>query len=168
MTRRYIHYEAAFEDYLRSEGLAYIAVDEHRKAIFNGGRIKSFDFIVYRAQGPNWLVDVKGRKFPYEHDGRRRYWENWITREDLDALTSWEQAFGDGFQAVFVFAYVLLAPGDRQPTAHVHPFQGSEYAFMCVSLEEYRQGCRLRSPKWDTLSLSAAEFRRQATPIQLA
>ena len=45
--RRHIHYEAAFEDYLRSRGWPYLPVDEHRKAIFSGARIKSFDFLVY-------------------------------------------------------------------------------------------------------------------------
>ena len=48
MTRRHIHYEAAFEDYLRSEGIAYVAVDEQEKAIFSGARVKSFDFLLYR------------------------------------------------------------------------------------------------------------------------
>ena len=64
MARRHIHYEAAFEDYLRSRGLAYVAVDETRKAIFAGARVKSFDFLVYHEPGSNRLVDVKGRKFP--------------------------------------------------------------------------------------------------------
>ena len=48
MTQRHIHYEAAFEDYLRSRGWPYIPVDEQKKAIFAGARIKSFDFLVYR------------------------------------------------------------------------------------------------------------------------
>ncbi len=64
MARRHIHYEAAFEDYLRSRGLPYVAVDETRKAIFAGTRVKSFDFLVYHDRGSNRLVDVKGRKFP--------------------------------------------------------------------------------------------------------
>ena len=64
MAHRNIHYEAAFEDYLRAKGWPYIAVDEAKKAIFAGGAIKSFDFLVYSASGPNLLVDVKGRKFP--------------------------------------------------------------------------------------------------------
>ena len=167
MTRRHIHYEAAFEDYLRSCGLPYVAVDEHRKAIFSGTRVKSFDFLVYRPRGRHWLVDVKGRKFPYEVSGQRRYWENWITREDLEGLTRWEQVFGDGFQAMLVFAYVLEGDGARRPTTHIHPFHEAEYAFLCVALADYRGAARPRSPKWETLTLPARIFRRVAQPIQL-
>ena len=31
-----VHYEAAFEDFLRRKGLPYIAVDEAKKALFAG------------------------------------------------------------------------------------------------------------------------------------
>jgi len=36
MTKRNNHYEAAFEDYLRSQGVPYVLVDEARRAIFAG------------------------------------------------------------------------------------------------------------------------------------
>jgi hypothetical protein len=179
MTRRYIHYEAAFEDYLRSRGLPYIAVDEHRKAIFAGSRVKSFDFLVYRADEPTWLVDVKGRKFPYELDGRRRYWENWVTRDDLEGLRCWQEAFGAGFEGVFVFAYLLTGLDDPAAVdleramaraaelGYVHPFRGDHYAFMCIGLDDYEHTCRQRSPKWDTLTVPTRRFRELARPIQL-
>jgi hypothetical protein len=169
MTRRHIHYEVAFEDYLRSQGIPYIAVDEQRKAIFAGSRVKSFDFLVYRGDGDTWLVDVKGRKFPYDTaDGQKRYWENWVTREDLTGLTHWEKAFGAGFRGMFVFAYLLAAGGERLPSIHVHPFGGECYAFMCISLADYRASCRTRSASWDTVSMPAARFRASAVPIQVA
>ena len=60
-TKEVVHYEAAFEDYLRKKGLPYIAVDEAKKALFAGAKLKSFDFVVYNKKGPNLLVDVKGR-----------------------------------------------------------------------------------------------------------
>ena len=168
MTRRHIHYEAAFEDYLRSCGLPYVAVDEHRKAIFSGSRVKSFDFLVYREDGATWLVDVKGRKFPYDCENQKRYWENWVAREDLEGLSRWQEAFGEGFLSILVFAYLLLGPEDRKPTEHVHPFRDDLYAFMCIRLDDYRRECRPRSPKWDTLSVPAARFRELAKPIQSA
>ena len=168
MTRRHIHYEAAFEDYLRSRGLPYVAVDEHKKAIFAGERVKSFDFLVYRDEGITWLVDVKGRKFPYDGENQKRYWENWVAREDLDGLSQWQQAFGKGFLSVFVFTYVLLGPEDRKPTEYVHPHRDSLYAFMCIPVDDYRRESRSRSPKWDTVSMPAARFRELARPIQLA
>jgi hypothetical protein len=168
MARRYIHYEAAFEDYLRSRGLPYVAVDEHRKAIFSGTRVKSFDFLVYYERGRTWIVDIKGRKFPYDTDGQKRYWENWVTREDIEGLTRWQETFGDGFVAMLVFAYLLLCPEERAPTGHVHTFKEQRYAFMCVSLDDYRRECRRRSCKWDTLSMPMGRFRKLIEPIQTA
>ena len=69
MVRRFVHYEAAFEDYLRAKGLPYVGVDEKKKAIFRTAKLKSFDFIVYSETGLNLLIDVKGRKFPTPYPG---------------------------------------------------------------------------------------------------
>jgi len=71
MANRKVIYEACFEDYLRTAGVPYVAVDEAKKALFAGVRLKSFDFVVYSASGANLLVDVKGRRFPYERAGSR-------------------------------------------------------------------------------------------------
>jgi len=164
--KRHVHYETAFEDYLRSRGMPYVPVDEHKKAIFSGGRVKSFDFLVYHPDA-TWLVDVKGRKFPYEHRGRKRHWENWVTRDDINGLKSWQGAFGEGFVGMFVFSYVLEPGVERLPTVHIHPFRGQQYAFMCVSVDDYHHLARLRSPKWDTVSLPVKAFRSVAKPMQL-
>ncbi len=160
--RRHIHYEAAFEDYLRSQGSAYIAVDETRKAIFAGSKVKSFDFLVYRKLEANWLVDVKGRKFPYEVRGRRRYWENWVTQEDLADMREWEQVFGTGFEAVLVFAYWLTGPSEKWPIQQVHPFRGEYYAFQALSVSQYKSQCVARSPKWQTVTVPVKKFRALA------
>ena len=161
------HYEAAFQDYLRSRGLPYVPVDERRKAIFSGARIKSFDFLVYPPGGKPWLVDVKGRKFPYE--GRRglRYWENWVTREDLEGLRRWEQAFGEGFEPMLVFVYWLMTTA-KEPTSEVHSYRGRDYAFLTVPASDYADRARLRSPKWDTLAISRGAFRSLARPMPVA
>ena len=62
MADRSVHYEAAFEAYLRSRGIPYVAVDEAKKALFANAKLKSFDFVVYSKNGPNLLIDVKGRQ----------------------------------------------------------------------------------------------------------
>jgi hypothetical protein len=167
VTRRHIHYEAAFEDYLRSQGLPYIAVDEHKKAIFSGARIKSFDFLLYCPPGATWLVDVKGRKFPYDAAGRKHYWENWVTCDDLEGLAQWQRVFGEGFEANLVFAYWLTGPDGQLPSAHVHSFRNEHYSFLCIPLDDYRRHCRHRSSKWRTVSVPTAVFRELARPIQL-
>ncbi|MGB2823379.1 MAG: HYExAFE family protein [Phycisphaerae bacterium] len=169
MAHRRVHYEAAFEDYLRSKGLPYVAVDEAKRAIFAGASIKSFDFLVYSASGPNLLVDVKGRKFPDSTAGRRREpsrpWENWVTRQDIEGLREWEKVFGADFQAVLVFAYWLQGPPQRAPFQDVHLFKQKHYAFVAIPLEQYVTSARPRSAKWQTVTMPTAEFARRAADI---
>ena len=62
MADRTVHYEAAFEAFLRDRGIPYVAVDEAKKALFSTAKLKSFDFVVYSKNGPNLLIDVKGRQ----------------------------------------------------------------------------------------------------------
>ena len=159
MARRHNHYEAAFEDYVRSKGWPYVPVDEHRRAIFGGGRVKSFDFLVYPPGGTAWLVDIKGRKFPYESDSGRRYWENWVTEGDLDGLRRWEGVFGAGFEPMLVFAYWLTGVSCAEPTSEVHNYRGQCYAFAFASATRYAQLAKDRSPKWRTVSVPRPAFR---------
>jgi hypothetical protein len=165
MTHPYLHYEAAFQDYLRCRGIAYIAVDETKKAVFAGAKIKSFDFLIYPSVGPNLIVDVKGRQFPYQGSSSRRYWENWITQEDLDGLAQWQHVFGDGFVAHVVFAYWLTNPDLAAPISPHHAFRGQHYAFLAVPLGDYRAHARRRSAKWGTVAVSAGQFRQMARPV---
>lgn len=96
MAQRHHHYERAFEEFLRSRRIPYVAVDEARKALLpdaGGGQVravtaldadsrsssdpasdagpqarslKSFDFVIY-SQPNNLLLDVKGRKVTPRH-----------------------------------------------------------------------------------------------------
>ncbi len=165
MAQRHIHYEAAFEDYLRSRGWPYLPVDEQKKAIFAGARIKSFDFLVYPPDGKAWLVDVKGRKFPYDAKGGKRYWENWVTREDLEGLRHWQGVFGDDFEPGLVFVYWLMGPSHREPTTEAHAYRNEFYAFLWISALDYAAHARQRSPKWDTVTVPTSAFRNLVKPL---
>ena len=165
MTRRNVHYETALEDYLCSRDVPYVAVDDSRRVIFAGAKVKSFDFLIYPNHGPHLIVDVKGRKFPYESGNARRYWENWVSRDDLEGLAEWQRVFGGGYRAAFVFAYWLSGDRERWPADGIHPFQESHYAFYCVRLEDYAAHTRVRSRKWDTVFVPGAAFRELARPL---
>ena len=169
MTHRDNHYEAAFEDYLRCRGWPYVAVDESKKAIFAGAKIKSFDFLVYSSGRSNLLVDVKGRKFPDGVRGAKRgagrAWENWVTRDDVEGLSEWESVFGPDFQAVFVFAYWLQGPPQRAPFEDVHLFRRRHYAFVGILLTDYVTAARPRSAKWQTISMPGAALAKQARDV---
>ncbi len=165
MANRDNHYEAAFEAYLRGRGVPYVAVDEGRRSVLaDGDSLKSPDFIV-SSRGPlAWLVDVKGRRFP-SGDDQKQYWKNWSTRDDLRSLAQWEQLFGAGFCGLFVFAYNIV--GDRAPLPPEQLFEhrGGLYGFVAVRLADYAAHSHPISPRWDTVAMPTAEFRRLARPM---
>jgi hypothetical protein len=162
--KAHIHYEAAFEDFLRNRQIPYVAVDEARRAAFRDAKLKSFDFIVYSARDTNWLADIKGRRWAARATGRRRAWENWVTQADLDGLTQWQGVFGDGFRAMLVFAYWLDGEADPPPEI-LHRFRDQRYIFAAVPLDDYAQHARVRSPRWGTVNLAAADFTRLVQPV---
>lgn len=163
MALRTNHYELAFEAWLRGQRRPYVAVNETRRPLLAEMSLKSMDFIVYSSDGPNWLVDIKGRRFARAADGGHP-WESWATSDDVECLTRWEECFGDGFRAAFIFAYDL---GDATGEGHpdVWGFRGRTYAFYGVAVSDYLTAMRRRSPKWETVSLPAAEYRRLRRPI---
>src|ERR1051325_10662661 len=107
MADRSVHYEAAFEAFLREKGIPCVAVDEAKRALFSTAKLKSFDFVVYSKNGPNLLVDVKGRQL--RNRGSKGY-ETWATEQDVVDLMQWEQVFGEGYKAVLTFIYWIDPP----------------------------------------------------------
>jgi hypothetical protein len=163
MANRLNHYEAAFEAYLRSQRIPYVAVDEARRAPLADETVKSVDFIVSHPSGRSWLVDVKGRRFP---SGRKRqYWKNWSTRDDLRSLATWRRLFGAEFSAMLVFAYIVA--GDRAPLAEeqMFSFRDRLYGFVAVDVDHYAEHARQISPRWDTVAMPTSLFREFAEPI---
>lgn len=164
MANRDNHYEAAFEAWLRDHRVPYVAVDEARRSRFPGGSIKCLDFIVSLPDGFSWLVDVKGRRFP--SGGQKQYWKNWSTRDDLVSLARWERWFGERFGGLFVFAYNVVGNRSPLPAERLYEFRGELYAFVGIRLREYAMHARQISPRWDTLAVSAANFRQLAAPVE--
>lgn len=161
MADRSIHYEAAFEAYLRDRGIPYVAVDEAKKALFANSKLKSFDFVVYNPKGSNLLVDVKGRQA--RSGSSRQSFQTWTTERDVEDLMQWEQVFGNNFKALFTFVYWIDAPLSPEPG--MFEFRGRWYLLMGVDLTEYRNHMRRRSAKWETVCLPMEDFRQLARPI---
>ncbi len=194
MQRRH-HYEQAFEEYLRTRRVPYVAVDEAKKALLPDGALlrvrdeaadtdtsserslKSFDLVVY---GPreHLLVEVKGRRIaprtlrgarapnPERPRGRpRARLENWATEDDIWSLGVWETLFGDGFVATLVFIYWC----EEQPPAplfeEIFEFRGRWYAVRAVRVRDYAQAMRPRSSRWRTVHLPQSEFDRISGPL---
>jgi hypothetical protein len=162
MADRTVHYEAAFEAFLRDRGVPYVAVDEAKKALFANAKLKSFDFVVYSKNGPNLLVDVKGRSC--RNRSARSGFETWTTQRDVEDLLQWEQVFGDGFRAVLTFVYWVDPPLAAE--AGMFEFRDRWYVIMGIDLAEYRDHMRRRSVKWETVALPAEDFRSLARPLE--
>ena len=150
MANRNNHYEAAFEAYLRAQGIPYIATDEARRSVLESGEtIKNLDFIVSAVRdSTRWLIDVKGRRFP-SGAKHRQYWKNWSTGDDLEALRRWETLFGEGFSGLLLFAFDVI--GDKSPLP---------------ADRQYLDHARTLSRRWDTVGLSAKAFRHIARPFE--
>lgn len=71
------------ERFLRDNGVPYINVDEAKKALFAGAKLRSFHFVVYRPSGKNWLL-----------------WAAHMRKDAREDLKQWVEIFGDGFMAV--------------------------------------------------------------------
>ncbi|KPK75203.1 MAG: hypothetical protein AMJ79_12240 [Phycisphaerae bacterium SM23_30] len=172
MSRAGTHYERAFEDYLRGRGTPYVGVDQAKKAVFSGVRIKSFDFIIYPRQGRKILADVKGRRFSYLSYQQGRWGESWTTRADVAGLSRWEEVFGGDYRGVFIFAYWLWGKteggGGEQPALfdNVYQFEERDYAFVAADLSIYRCRMRPRSVSWKTVYVPTRQFRQMVRPIE--
>ncbi len=166
MAIRSNHYDVAFEAYLRSRRVPYVAVDETRRALLHGASLKSMDFIVHPPGDVRLLVDVKGRRFPTLSVSGRQLWKNWATEDDIRSLLQWEESFGTGFQAVLVFAYHLLGPQWESCHDECWTFRGRTYAFYGVSVRQYASMMNCCSPRWETVSVRAADFREIRKPIR--
>ncbi|MEM1013129.1 MAG: HYExAFE family protein [Planctomycetota bacterium] len=160
---RHNHYERAFEGFLRDKRMPYVAVDESKKALFAGSRLKSFDFVVYSKTGPNLLVDVKGRK---AKDNASL--QTWATRRDVEDLYQWERVFGDGFVAMLAYAFEI-DPVLTPPPGHfrlVWQDQERHYLLLGIVLRDYRDAMTERSARWDTVTVNAGDFRQLAKPME--
>ena len=130
-------------------------------------RVKNLDFIVHGEADSRLLVDVKGRRFPGgTAEKPRRVWECWCARDDVDGLERREELFGADYRGLLVFTYGL-APTVELPedTLDLWTWRGRRYLFRAVLVSDYRRHMRIRSPKWGTVDLASAVFRRLVRPL---
>jgi hypothetical protein len=180
MAQRRFPYEQAFEHYLRANRIPYVAVDEAKKALLPAtakkkaaqsidavASLKSFDFVVYAPQG-NLLIDVKGRMFgsakSHVSTSNRRY-ESWVTQDDVDSLTRWQELFGRDFTAVFVFAYCLRQQPPDALFDELFAFGNKWYALREAKLSDYMLEMKPRSGKWQTVHVPGEAFSRISRPF---
>lgn len=189
MAQRRFHYERAFEEFLRARRIPYVAVDEARKALLPegaslrlsdparagepgarqqpGATLKSFDFVIYGDSGVNLLIDVKGRRVGASRrsgamSGRL---ESWVTLDDISSLRTWQELFGEGFEAAFVFVYWCDVQPPDALFQEVMEHRGAWYALRAVRLDEYQRAMKVRSPRWGTVDIAPGVFERISQPF---
>jgi len=176
MAQRRHHYEQAFEHYLRLRRIPYVAVNEAKKALLPDGAalrltepdgasssLKSFDFVIY-GDGENLLVEAKGRKIARRRSGVGRL-ESWVTEDDVEALSHWEDLFGAGFAAAFVFVYWCESAPPMALFEEVFDLRGRFYALRAVRLADYVSRMKHRSRRWRTVDLPTEAFDDVARPL---
>jgi hypothetical protein len=161
------HYEAAFEAFVRTLGVAVVAVDEARRSYLDLDAVKSPDFVVVAPSRARLVVDVKGRKFPGGTAERpRMIWQNWCEAADVLALSRWADHLGPGYRGLLAFVY-HIQPHVELPvdTPNVFTFRDRLYLMRAVDVHDYRAAMRTRSPRWGTVHLPTAAFRRIVRPF---
>jgi len=112
------------------------------------------------------IAEVKGRSFKGTSFEKLTGFECWVTTEDIDGLTGWQDVFGSGHLAVFVFAYKMENIDIDFDGRDVYDFGSKRYVFFAVKLCDYRKFMKRRSPKWRTVTLPAEKFRESAVQMQ--
>lgn len=161
-------YEQAFAEWLGEHKAAWQAIDQSRRKQIARQRIKSFDF-AFCADGRSLtLADVKGRIFRGDSLAGKKGLQCWVTQDDVQGLTQWQAELNRTVdtEAVFVFAYLLEQADIDTDGLAVYEYQGNRYVFLAVRLDDYRQACRPRSARWNTVFLSTAQFRQLAVPAE--
>lgn len=158
-------YEQAVEAWLIDNQIKFVKVDQAKRSYFARSKVKSFDFMVYCDNGKLLLVEVKGRRFKGESLAGLGGLQNWVTLEDVSGMLKWEEVMGECSRAVFVFAYEFDNVDVERDGIDVFSFDNREYVFFMAAVGDYCQHMRSRSIKWNTVSLSAKDFREILTPI---
>jgi hypothetical protein len=159
------HYERAFKNWLIDNHIKYVAFDEHKRMTLGQTDIKSFDFLLYLPGDRIVIAEVKGRTFKGTSLANLTHLECWVTTEDVDGLTKWQEVFGADHQAVFIFAYKMANIDVDFDGREIFDFDANRYLFLCVRLDDYRRFMKRRSPKWQTVTLPADKFRQCAVPL---
>ena len=157
------HYETAFKLWLEEKGYAFSHISQSRRLKLAQMSVKSFDYII-DAPGGSFVVELKGRKFGGNSLENLRGLQNWVTADDVEGLGGWQIAAGAA-SGLFVFCYRLsdyFADTDGHDTIEL---DGTKYAFIAITLDDYKARMKPRSPRWKTVYLRAKDFRTAAKRV---
>ena len=161
-------YEQAFESFLTESKIPFVWVDQSTRPEFFNGSVKNFDFLLYPDSQYPVLVELKGRTFKGDSLAGLKGLDGWATFEDVQAISQWLARFRGTYpaaQAFFVFAFRFSNIDVETDGRAVYDFCGRRFLFLAIPLDEYAAAMKVRSPKWQTVTLSAEDFRQAAKPV---
>jgi hypothetical protein len=68
-------------------------------------------------------------------------------------------------QAVFVFAFHFANIDIETDGWDVYDYSGERFLFLAIPLQKYADTMKIRSPRWQTVVLSAEDLRQHAVRI---
>jgi hypothetical protein len=155
-------YERAFENWLLDHHIRYVRSDEHKRPGSSRHSVKNFDFLVFPPPDRKVIVEVKGRTFCGTTLAALAGLDCWVTLDDIESLQVWREALGHDHEVVFVFAY-RVTKADVDFNGHEAVASGLDrYVFFCIRLGDYLERMKRRSPRWQTVTLCADDFRQCA------
>ena len=160
------HYEKAFVNWLIDSRIRFTATDQSKRAVFGETKLKRFDYFLYPNGKPTIIAELKGRAFKGNSFEKLTGCECWTFADDVEGLSQWQKIFGDDHRAYFIFAYCIEKVDVDFDGREAFELGHRKYLFFAVSLNDYRENMKLRSPKWRTVTLSADNFRKCAIPLE--
>ena len=162
------HFEKAFENWLKDSQVQHVQVDQSKRAVFARSRVKGFDILIYpKRLGADVLIaEVKGRKYRGKGVENIGALPSWVTIDDVQGLEKWEEMFGKGYSGIFVFVYELARVDVDTGGKEVFQSDNRRYFALGVRLADYRKHMKMRSPRWQTVTLSAADLRSCAVDLR--
>jgi len=158
-------YERAAEQFLRAHALPYLAISQTHRPVTPGGPLKNFDFLVHARSGQHYLLEVKGRQFPYVLRGKKVFWENWVHEEDIAGLRLWRDYFGYTFTGLICYAYLITEPGYAESFPSRAEWQGWEFGLVALTLADFLRWGERRSSRWKAWHIPPAQFRQLIRPL---
>jgi hypothetical protein len=161
-------YEQAFECFLTENKIPFVWVDQSKRPEFFESSVKNFDFLLYPDSEHPVLVELKGRTFKGDSLAGLKGLDGWATFEDVQALSQWLIRFrkdSPAAQAFFVFAFRFANIDVETDGMGVYDWAEKRFLFLAIPLEKYAAAMKIRSPKWQTVTLPAEDFRQWAMPI---
>lgn len=159
------HYERAFGNWLIDNHIPYLPIDEQKRRSLGRLKFKSFDYLLSDGNQQIIIAEVKGRKFKGKSFANLTGFQCWVTYDDVASLAKWQEIFGPGHKAAFIFAYSIENIDVDFDGREVYDFKDRRYVFFCIMLDDYERFMKVRSPKWKTVTVPADKFRRYSVQL---